>query len=327
MENCMYKQHEKASLRNARSEARDRTSDSEGEDNEFDDRARLLYGVEEERNVYLDGIEYHRRPVRIDWINAALGLTPEKFNHSPKRELGRVMAGIAVDQKMVEKFQAMICGSLSEESIWGLLESWSTYMSDHRSYLEVFGRNLSDVDFLLKNSAFKDDERESKCKGIFSGESLAPMTIKVFSSILAGVRGGQGFEELSRLEEEYDNDDGHLNDVDDENMENALEEIKNTLTTAFFRRLSKLSLDWAFSSRHYIAGVDFLVYLNRKNAQEIGAVRGRPGAQVAMNDSTGWFRENFGLHYFPITSSELRHAQRKGYAINRITAPKANNKI
>ncbi|MGJ3438244.1 hypothetical protein BSQ98_24820 [Serratia liquefaciens] len=323
----MYKQHEKVSLCNARSKARYRASDSEGEDSEFDDRATLLYGVEDERYAYLNGIEWDRRPVRIDSINAVLGLTYEKFKYSPKRELGKVIAGIAVDQKMVEKFQAMICGSLSEESIRGLLESWSAYMSDHRSYLEIFGRNLSDVDFLLKNSAFRDDNRESKCKGIFSGMVLAPMTLKVFSPILEGIHSGQGFEALSQLEEEYDNDDGHLNDVDDEYMGNALEEIKNTLTTAFFRRLSKLSLDWAFSKRQYIAGVDFLVYLNRENAQEIGAVRGRPGALVVMNDATGWLRKNFGQHYFPITSSELRHAQRKGYAINRITAAKVNNKI
>lgn len=276
---------------------------------------RLVYGMDEyARQYYLlqrindtnDNLLY----LRIDDLNFALGITAQNLNSETLKNIKR---GIKINYSHITNLRlssgTINKTSLNKDQAKTILESWSSFLSKNYSKLstaELIRRNMKKkinfVNVTLKNYP----EKPGFLPPVKIPTGVEPEVKSAIEQVSTAFSKGnkKGYDRVSDYRSR-------------ENSNPYLKPVAAAINVIFFRRTSKLGLDFAFSdsSRNVISGVDFLMYntdaSNQKTQSFDDALYNHKPWHDIENSQTPYV-------YGPITFSEIRHAKRKGYAVNYI---------
>lgn len=250
---------------------------------------KLLYGMEEVRKSYIEK-QKDEPLIRIDYINSALKITPDNLPNI----IGDIKKGIKVTDNDVKFLVELVDNKITLEDSKEILTSWSAFLKKNYNYISLAEKSKkikNPTEFILKNAP--TEAEIGRLGGKVSPAVLAEVTPQIDHFLKLGNKKG-----FKKLEENLSGDDPHKNIAFD------------IFANSFFRKTSKLGLDWAYSKGSPIGnGVDFLLYSQRGQFTE-EALNSKP-----WKDYTGSYSKRAAG---PITFSEYRHAVRKGYAINKI---------
>lgn len=283
----------------------------------------FLYGTESSREHYLnrwrkDG----RRYLRINDLNASLGITANMSGDLMRK----IKQGIVVKDKnihqLIGSFQRLNPGSsLEGNEARELLKGWSDFLKKNYESISVKNR-LNKKD----GGKYKDKTRVARelflknyyLKGLASSSGVREDILTPFDS--AGKIKPEADEAIDMLAENFrkSNQAGFrlAKEIKKSERDIISQAMAHSTSIIFFRRTSKLGLDFAFSEGSGVSGVDFVTYLV-KNFKIEGSVDAnlyekpwRDLDAVTQNDV-----------YSPITSSERRYINKKKYPVRDIISP------
>ncbi|EMG7889748.1 RHS repeat protein [Enterobacter hormaechei] len=254
----------------------------------------LVYGMEDVRFDYYKTNHKKFNLIRIDAINDALGITPEKISYDL---MNQIKKGIKVTDSAIKEIKKENI-NLSDGKAKEILKSWSTHLKKNFDYISISKniRKKSKKGELL-NTILKNYRGENMFYSRGKLESSAVSTVDKMTSDFINKNDANGFKQLTAG---WDGGDVWEKGISD------------AMVSMFFRKTSKLGLNWAFSNKSSVTGVHFLTYSLRGEFSEY-ELDHKPWKNI--QDSRAWGNELFS----PITFSELRHAKRKKHAINRIS--------
>ncbi len=259
---------------------------------------KLFYGMEAARGDYEDkyknqhGNLNNLRWIRIDDLNAGLGLTSRALMAS--YIIDDIKKGIDVRGENARVLIKEYPWLTDKEAI-DLLKSWSQYLKKNYEYLSFshMGETKTALDFLGKNVDSTDMGANGSIKHDYQ---------KHFDTLKNKFKGSniKGHKKMRR---------------DFINRGNEMPVMRVTLAfiNAFFRKTSKLGLDWANSNSSKISGVSFLNYYFNKNTgvySDIMAEGQKKRERYTMSNIQAF---NQSKDVYRITFSEIRHAMRRGY--------------
>jgi insecticidal toxin complex protein TccC len=255
---------------------------------------RLVYGFADVRYKYMANPARKKSPdvlVMIDSLNYALDVTPEGI---AKGLMKSIKDGIQVKADHVKKLIEDAPG-LEANTAKTLLNEWSAHLKKNYAYVSVsevikksYKKNHDIMSVVHKNNASKElgwSEKDLK-PGVF--ETAYKIT-KAFEN--SNKNGAQMAATI-------------LLDTREDILIRA---VANAFQIAFFRRTSKLGLDWASKSTT-ISGVDFVMMkCGQYHLEALTDVRPKTGDSM-----------NPKKRYHPITHSEVRYVTRKKLSVNNI---------
>ncbi|QLA70596.1 RHS repeat protein (plasmid) [Enterobacter pasteurii] len=253
---------------------------------------RLIYGMEEVRYPYLE-----RNPdnnlLRIDSLNAALGITAEALPDIATK----IKKGLDVTKDNIAALRKNN-SFLTEKDSKKLLKGWSKFLSKNYKYISMSEIMIKkSKKGMIYNSVLKNNSSDNLFEGRGHIDFDVRNKIDKLSRAFISDGDNKGYSILKGMMSK-----------DNNSWEDGVVSI--SFVNAFFRKTSKLGLDWAFSKKSPIAGVDFLTYSNQGEfSQEIV-------------DKKNWLNIDYAYNteaYSPITFSELRHVNRKNYQVNKIS--------
>lgn len=257
---------------------------------------KLFYGMEDSRENYEKNyLVKHKtlntlRWIRIDTLNASLGLT--MYYLLTTNIIYKIKNGINVGTQNTRKL-IKDHPWLTEVEATDLLKSWSEYLKENYNYLSFSRMDKTVLDFLGKNT-------DSTNMGV--NGSIGKDYKKAFDKLKnAFKKSNQGGHKTMR--------DLYFNKGDIRPEKHAIIAFVN----AFFRKTSKLGLDWANSNSSQVSGVSFLNYHFNKNTGVYSDIMAE-GQKKRERYTKSNFRDfDQSDTIYRITFSEIRHAMRKGY--------------
>lgn len=214
--------------------------------------------------------------------------------------LTRIKEGIAVDGARVDRFIKHAPG-LKKSSAFTLLSGWSSHLQENAHVLQP-GRKIAQA-----HEPDKMRVAEQYVKKNLGGSALGVNGAKTLRNVLARYTAhlALGNAENGKLPDEGLSED----------EKKYQKRLKQALEKDFFRKTSKLGLDWAFSVAAPVDSVEFLRYGRNQKGEPTGNVTGvmnQSKEQAHLQHRDRDFSEAGGIAY-PITLSELRHIQKKSY--------------
>ncbi|ANJ87132.1 hypothetical protein MB84_26725 [Pandoraea oxalativorans] len=261
----------------------------------------MVYGMADVRAPYLEVYNRVHQSgdlvrFRINDLNGALGITD-------RGALKKIQKGIEVKRKHVKRLMRYV-PHFHAQTAASLLQRWSTHLQSRADTLSMhhrFGNDTEDGRFAHLQKIVK------KNLSINSGGRLWNIA-------------GRGRADM-RLRQ-------HAHDLRDREVRKPLEGdtldsvLEVAFDNAFFRRVSKIGLEWARMEGPERVPVEFLVYSkdangNYQNFDDVGA---KPSAQAhaAWMDTSV---DDAGPNYFPITMSEYRTVRKLAMTVQVIRAP------
>lgn len=269
--------------------------------------ATLLYGFTKQRIPYL---KEHRSTLSelplftIDQLNAALSLPDwldEDFPGMIKSLRNRSDPKNREMRENLKKAPAVLAGhtGMSETEVTRHLESWRNYLSLHADSLSISS--------LLKFDRLRQGEVESVDHHIYSFINKNLNDTVVDKETVSGIKEALWFLSTMKTPEEVL--PGMMEELDD---------LPSILFNAFFRKTSKLALDWAqeqdipteFVGGEMVEQTLPSLLVNRT---------GKPGGEPSWP-----YQQDRPVHaFFPVTFSEMKHIQRKGYSVKNVKVHKS----
>ncbi|WP_174990879.1 RHS repeat domain-containing protein [Pandoraea anapnoica] len=261
----------------------------------------IVYGMDDVRIPYLEAYNRVHQPgglvrFRINEFNEALGIRG-------RGALKKIQKGIEVRRKHVKRLMRHL-PHLNTQTAASLLQRWSTHLHSRAEELSLHHR--------FRN--FTEDERFAHLQKM----------VKKNLSLNSGGRlwhvGGRGRADM-RLRH-------HAHDLRDREIRKPLEgdvldsALENAFHNAFFRRLSKIGLEWAQLEGPERVPVEFLVYSRdangrHRNFDDIGPMPSAQAHGAWMTTSV----DDAGQNFFPITMSEYRTVRKLAMTVQVIRAP------
>ncbi|WP_338524031.1 RHS repeat-associated core domain-containing protein [Pseudomonas batumici] len=266
--------------------------------------ATILYGMHESRQAFLawesEGPE--KTYITIDMLNDALGISMDSSggdanvaaNYS--KIINRIKMGVPVTDRSINYVvsEAMGLKDLNGSGVRALLQSWSDFLRNNVEQVDViesWKRKYGGSAALKKNGKPSDSFKEG-LKKIIRKNYGVEHDFKGYSVLAQAV---------------YKGPDTYMKESKDYPQMLVL----STISGAFFRKTSKLALDWAAE-----IGNPVLFVLGHATFTEKGLQTTPFGAEVSRKTykhaKKGGKTQATSVRE-PITFSEYRHAQKKGY--------------
>ncbi|WP_369788778.1 hypothetical protein [Rouxiella sp. WC2420] len=262
---------------------------------------KLFYGMEAARGDYehkyknQHGNLNNLRWIRIDNLNASLGLSPDKL----------MTTNIIDDLKKGINVGAINATDLMQEYRWltlveatDLLKSWSSFLKKNYDYLSFSRMDKTVLDFLGKNT----DSTNMGINGLNTNNYEM-----IFDNLKTAFKSSNKYGHKVMRKLIYDHQ--HI-------RRRSVDHVTNAFINAFFRKTSKLGLDWANSNSSKLSGVSFMnYYVNQRGYSDI-----MRDAQIKRERYTNSNIQAFNQsdEIYPITFSEIRHAMRKKYKYDSV---------
>ncbi|AGN84308.1 RHS repeat domain-containing protein [Enterobacter sp. R4-368] len=252
----------------------------------------LIYGTESSREEYLK-IRGESGHLRIDSLNVAFNIDFKNLHETAPK----IKKGLPVGSANIKSLQKEN-PALSDDYAKQLLSSWSAFLKKNYKYfsLSEYMKAKSKKNTLLQSLAknYRDDQGN-----LFTRIGVVQVPFK---------------EAMEDFAKEFKKSDkaGYKKMERIDNMQGAkfnLEMVSYALKNVFFRKLSKLGLDWVYSGSSPIKEVDFMMFFDGSRVESEDYNK-RPWANLEKR------RKNEAFD--PITFSEIRHVVRKKYPVNKI---------
>ncbi|EPF0317321.1 RHS repeat-associated core domain-containing protein, partial [Enterobacter chuandaensis] len=294
--------------------------DEDGQDSLY-----FLYGVETSRAYYLkerargNQNAAERRYLRVDDLNYALGI---ESNNMTAALMKKIKQGIVVDDKhislLIRDFSITNRNSsIGSREARNLLQGWSDFLKKNYTTLSVTnrlnktgGEKYKDKKRTVKEALLKNYPVKARLNAEITEDMITPFdsTHKIKPQVSTAINlvsnafkssNQAGFAEMHRI---YNSDTPLITKA-----------MASSAVNIFFRKTSKLGLDFAFSDGSGVSGVDFLTYI-REGGTDANSIENNLYAKPWHHLDTATETEV----YSPITSSELRYAKKKKYLINEM---------
>jgi len=262
-------------------------------------RAVLVFGMDPNRNNYLNearNLTDNSIRLTMTELNLAIGITAESnVDHTLKL----LEAPPAITGLHVENFIAIrndVAGH--EETVKNVLSSWASYLYQHQKSLPP-SRKI----------------RQSE-----PGQRVGMAKNMLIKNLMPDI-----------VDKHPINDDAHLSTIIDTHIHRLTlhpsynsgigtgDEIHftNAASRAFFRKTSKLGLDWAAQEDSPIDSIEFITKWTNSLGQtiDISPEASKPKELFANHRAAA---SDMGKHYLPITFSELRHIRKNSIKTTQI---------
>ncbi|EPF0317342.1 RHS repeat domain-containing protein [Enterobacter chuandaensis] len=266
----------------------------------------LVYGMDDGqkgagREDYIERTHTKKNiKITINEINSALGIEGSALNAGMNRVLTKIESGIVVNDTHVDKLIKSL-PDLKKDSAYQILSGWSSYISAHASFLRP-GRKIIEADDALRMGI-----AEGLMKKNLGGGEIGSDGARSLRHVLARYVGslGQGGADDGSIPEEGLSQEQKIH----------RQKLKSAFVMNFFRKTSKLGIDWALNEGTPLNYVEFLSYGRNRKGEVIGNVRGvmSQSKAEAHSQHTDSDLSMAGSVAYPITLSELRHVQKKRY--------------
>jgi len=251
----------------------------------------LVYGMEPDRGKYLTSEkDSSTARLTIDDLNSALGLSEQSLTDPLLRQIES--NAIPVTESAVAYVKNW-APRLEPSQVRRVLQSWSNQLHQH----------YEDLQPIRKIRGSTKRETNNNLKNLLLKNVSTPFALNLSTTPSFKI-------EIDQYLKEINSDRSHTGVGS-----NSGELIRSGTTNSFFRKTSKIGLDWAKDNPHLISMVEFITWGTGKSGETIDVTKEAFKTAAHKRNDALIYPEGT---YYPITFSELRHIDKNNFTERRI---------